>query len=88
MTEHHASTPPEQAASQSESDLPQGLLLSLTLSRDDLAHLGLHEEETAVLSEADLALIAQRMVDHYRHDAFWDELEYNIQRLLEEKAAE
>ncbi len=55
------------------------------VQRDNLKALDLSAAEIAQIADADLAAIAQRMQEHYTEDVFWDELNYRVEQLLEQK---
>ena len=60
----------------------------LPLSDEHLKQVGLSDKELLKLDEADRQNIRQRMIDHWLQDAYWQDLEYQATKLLEEKSAE
>lgn len=59
----------------------------LPLSDEHLRQVGLSDEELRQLDEADRQDIRRRMIDHWLQDAYWQDLEYQATKLLEEKSA-
>lgn len=59
--------------------------LPLPISDEDLKQVGLTDEELAQLTEADHQNIRRRMLDHWWQDEYWQDLEYQAIRVLEEK---
>lgn len=57
----------------------------LPISDQHLKQVGLSDEELLQLGEADRQNIRQRMLDHWLQDAYWQDLEYQATKLLEEK---
>lgn len=60
----------------------------LPLPDEHLKQVGLSDKELLKLDEADRQNIRQRMIDHWLKDAYWQDLEYQATKLLEEKSAE
>jgi len=60
----------------------------LPLPDEHLKQVGLSDKELLKLDEADRQNIRQRMIDHWLQDAYWQDLEYQATKLLEEKSAE
>lgn len=59
----------------------------LPISDEHLKQVGLSDEELRELDEADRHNIRQRMIDHWLQDVYWQDLEYQATKLLEEKSA-
>lgn len=59
----------------------------LPLSDEHLRQVGFSDEELRQLNEADRQNIRQRMIDHWLQDVYWQDLEYQAAKLLEEKSA-
>lgn len=69
---------------------PQHFFPIPVVTRSQLAQLNLDEHELAKLTDADLAIIAERIQAAYVHDEFWDELmlqvlELHTEQILQEK---
>lgn len=56
-----------------------------TVSREKLRHIHLSDEDIARLSDEDLTTIATLIHEHFLTDAFWDELAYITEIVLEGK---
>lgn len=59
----------------------------LPISDQHLKQVGLSDEELLELGEADRQNIRQRMLDHWLQDVYWQDLEFQAAKLLEEKSA-
>lgn len=59
----------------------------LPLPDEHLKQVGLSDEELLQLGEADRQNIRQRIIDHWLQDVYWQDLEYQATKLLEEKSA-
>lgn len=70
---------------QRESDTPFKSLPVIRLTPEHLAQAQLTEDEITQLSDEDLRFIGYEIVRHYTNDVFWQELEFQARKVLEDK---